>query len=231
MARRRGAFSNTLDPFGGSRGGLGRYNVTGDTIQSLAEYDAYVVAVAWANGQATDEDYLASLQKMVDLETVGTKGRVTAENKLGDAVYSIGRNKIAGEVNAANTPAERTAALRRMMAYDQARLATMTTGNEAYRSMADRVAGTRTDIRQSQYSELVNKVNAGKASTSQLLALARTFKAEAGSDPDADTWAQSIVTLTDRSPTRTSRTPTSRISTIGSAARRSSPRSTHVCPT
>jgi len=198
MARRRGAFSNTLDPFGGSRGGLGRYNVTGDTIQSLAEYDAYVVAVAWANGQATDEDYLASLQKMVDLETVGTKGRVTAENKLGDAVYSIGRNKIAGEVNAANTPAERTAALRRMMAYDQARLATMTTGNEAYRSMADRVAGTRTDIRQSQYSELVNKVNAGKASTSQLLALARTFKAEAGSDPDADTWAQSIVTLTDR---------------------------------
>lgn len=199
MSSRRGAFGGgSLDPFGGSRGGLGRYNVTGDTIASLAEYDAYATAVAWANGQASDEDYLASLQKMVDLANPGTRDRVTAENKLSDAVYSIGRNKIAGEVNAANTPAERATALRKMLAYDEARLATMQPDNEAYRSQQDRVAGARVDIRQTQYSEMVNKVNLGKATTEQLLSLVRTLSSQAGADPDADTWTQTIGTLTDR---------------------------------
>ena len=199
MARsRRGSFSGTLDPFGGSSGGLGRYNITGDTIQSLAEYDAYVTATAWANGQATDEEYLASLQGLVDLTNPNTRDRVAAENKLADAKYSIGRNKIASEVNRADTPAARTAALKKLLAYDTDRLSGMDEGNQAYREQQDRVAGTRVDIRQSQYSELVNKVNAGKGTTAQLLAMAKGFRDASRGDPDNDDWTTTVQQLTER---------------------------------
>src|SRR3954471_24584865 len=111
---RSGSFSGTLDPFGRSRGGLGRYNVTGASIQSLAEAEAYAVAVAWANGEASDADYLASLQKMVGLADPGSSELVTAQNKLDDATYTIGRNDLSRQVNNADTPAQRTAALQKL---------------------------------------------------------------------------------------------------------------------
>lgn len=196
---RSGGFSANLDPFGTSRGGLGRYNATGDSISSLAATEAYAVAVAWANGAATDEQYVESLRKMVSLETPGDSGYVTAKNKLDDAVYSIGRNKVVDGVNAAITPAARQQALKALLDYDRAHLATMTaTDSQAYRTQVERVATTRVDIRQVRYSDMVEKVNRGKATTEQLLALARTLGGEAGADPDADDWHGAILDLNER---------------------------------
>ena len=196
---RRGSFSPSLDPFGTSRGGLGRYNVTGDTISSLAQSEAYAVAVAWANGQASNKDYIASLTKLRDLETPGTSGYVGAQNKLEDAVYSIGRNTHVEAVNNATSATGRVAALTSLLAYDKAHLGTMTShDSQAYHDQVDRVAQSRVDIRQTRYSDLVDKVNRGKATTQQLLDLATSFAHHAGTDPDLDTWTKAIGELHDR---------------------------------
>lgn len=196
---RSGGFSPSLDPFGTSRGGLGRYNVTGDTISSLAETEAYAIAVAWANGNATDAEYIASLQKLKDLTTPGSRDFVTADNRLSDAVYTIGRNAIVKDVNNATTPESRIAALERMQSYDAAHLATMTSASsQAYREQQDRVAGAAVDIRQAKYSALVEKVNRGHASTADLLQLAERLQSQAGNGPDADEWDSTVASLHDR---------------------------------
>jgi len=198
MASRVGGFSGTLDPFGSGRGGLGRYNITGETISSLEAYEAYAVAVAWANGEASDEEYIASLQRMVDVSVPGTRERITNENRLADAKYSIGRNVLARDVNNATSMTARVAALRKLLAYDEARRDAMDPDNEAYREQVDRIAGLRGDIRQTQYSDLVTKVNRGMADTAALLAMARGFASASVGDPDADEWEATVVSLKDR---------------------------------
>lgn len=201
MSSRSGGFSTPggLDPFGGSRGGLGRYNVTGEDIANLAATEAYAVQVAWSNGQATDAEYLASLQKMVDLSNPGTSDRTTAENRLHDAKYTIGRNSLIRAVNAASSPAERQAGLEQVLAYDRDYLGTMTShDSQAYRDQQERVTSTEVEIRQSRYSALVEKVNRGHASTEELLTLAKQLGREAGNAPDKDNWDSTIGTLADR---------------------------------
>jgi len=195
---RGGSFTGTLDPFGGGSGGLGRYNISGESISSLEAFEAYAVAVAWANGQATDEEYIKSLERMVAVSVPGSREHLANKNKLDDAVYTIGRNKIARDVNNANTLGERTEALGRLQAYDKARLAGMDKNNEAYREQLDRVAATAVDIRQARYSDLVTKVNQGKASTEQLLKMAEGFRDAAQDAPDADDWLETVTSLKER---------------------------------
>lgn len=199
MARpRRGGFAPTLDPFGGARGGLGRYSITGDTITSLAQTEAYAIAVGWQNGTISDQVYEASLQHLVDLETPGTSGYVRAKNTLEDAQYSIGRNKLVVTVNTAATTSARLAALTALRTYDVARRDTMTPDNEQYREQVSRIASINGDLRQARYTDLVEKVNNGKGTTQQLLDLTTQLAQEAVGDPDADEWQKTIVTLEGR---------------------------------
>lgn len=200
---RRGAFSSTgsLDPFGGARGGLGRYNITGESITSLASYETYAVSVAWANGNASDEQYLAQLQKMVDLALPGTREFVTASNTLRDAQYSIGRNELVRATNNATTHIDRTAALTALLAYDNASLGTMaSTDSQAYRDRLGRVASLRGDLRKERYTALLERVNNGKATTTQLKELASQLYSEASTahDPDLDEWGQTVDQLVQR---------------------------------
>lgn len=200
---RRGSFSSTgsLDPFGGARGGLGRYNITGESITSLASYETYAVQVAWANGNATDEQYLAQLQKMVDLAVPGTREFVTASNQLHDAQYSIGRNALVRDVNNATDHPSRTASLTALLAYEQRNLGTMTsTDSQAYRDEIDKIASLRGELRKERYTKLLEDVNNGKASTSALRTLAQNLLSEATTshDPDTDEWGSTIDQLTQR---------------------------------
>lgn len=198
---RSGGFTGTLDPFGSGRGGLGRYNITGDTISSLAEYEAYAVSVAWANGNATDAEYLASLRHMVELAPEGTRERVTAENRLHDAEYAIGRNAIVRTINNATAYGPRQAAYQDLLKFEEAHLASMTEkDSQAYREQLDRIASLRGDMRQNRYSALLEQVNRGQAATTKLLSLARKLatEAKAAGDPDVDEWGQTIFSLEER---------------------------------
>jgi len=64
---RSGSFSPSLDPFGSGSGGLGRYDLGGGDVMSLAAQELYAVGVAWANGTASDDEYLAAIQKVLDM--------------------------------------------------------------------------------------------------------------------------------------------------------------------
>lgn len=195
---RSGAFGTTLDPFGKSWGGLGRYNVTGDTIQSLAELEAYAVAVAWGNGVASDEAYLESLRKLRDLEQPGSRGYITAQNKLEDAEYTIGRNKIAAGINAATGDQERLTALRALLNFDRERLTKMTPDNEQYREQIARIASTEGTIRQTEYGILVELVNNGQGTFEQLLDMARRNLALSAGQPDQADWEKAVVDVEER---------------------------------
>lgn len=200
---RRGTFTGggSLDPFGGTRGGLGRYNITGETVSSLASFETYAVQVAWANGDATDAQYLTQLQKMVDLAPAGTREQVTAMNTLHDAQYTIGKNKVVRDVNNAVDHKTRQTALGTLLAFEKAHLATMTaTDSQAYRNELDTIASVRGEIRQDRYNTLLETVNKGGASTKALRDLATSLytDAVAAKDPDVDEWGSTVDSLNKR---------------------------------
>lgn len=196
---RRGSFSPSLDPFGSSRGGLGRYNVSGESITSLAQQELYAVSVAWANGTATDEDYIAAIERIIDLTAPATSERTRYENQLNDAKYAIGRNKLVRDVNNATTTSTRQSALRALLTYEQGHLGTMTaTNSEAYREQQDRVAGVRSDLRRERYTDAVKRYNSGKLSTAGLISIVSGLAEESGNDPDSDDWAETLMDLRDR---------------------------------
>lgn len=197
MTRGGGFGGFGLDPFGAGGGNLGRYNL-GETVGSLEALEAYTIAVGWANGTVTDEDYLASLKKQIDLAPEGSHDKIAAQDKYDDAVYTIARNKIVNQINAADTSAERVALTKQLIAHDQARLGAMQPSNEQYRELQTKIASERADIRASQYGDLVERVNRGHASTSDLLAMAQKFYGQATGDPDEDQWRKTMGELRDR---------------------------------
>ncbi|MEI6357304.1 MAG: hypothetical protein WCP53_09395, partial [Verrucomicrobiota bacterium] len=87
---RTGSFGGSLNPFGGgSISNLSAYNIG----SNLAELEVYRTEVAWGNGTATDDQYIAALNKAVDMTDPNSRARETAQNRLDDAVYRIGRSK------------------------------------------------------------------------------------------------------------------------------------------
>ena len=119
---RAGSFGGSLNPFGGgSLGGFSAYDIG----SNLAELEVYKVEVAWGNGTATDEEYLAALTKARDATSPETRDRESAQNRLDDAVYRIGRSKA------------EAAGLDQLIAFDQAAIAKMNPDNTRYRSVQD----------------------------------------------------------------------------------------------
>lgn len=196
---RSGSFGGigNLDPFGSSRGGLGRYNL-GSDIGTIDAYEAYVIAIGWQNGSVTDAEYLASLKKQWDRAPSGTKEQQSAKDKYEDAVYTIERNKIVSRVNLATSSAERVAGLRALNEHDKARASGMTQDNEQRRELAGRIMSTDGDIRQAEYGDLVEKYNAGKATTAELIAFVTTAITASQGAPDADDWMKTRTDLVDR---------------------------------
>lgn len=196
---RIGSFSGSLDPFGSGRGGLGRYNIGGETIASLTDFEKYATSVAWNNGAASDADMLAILQQQLAMAVSGSRDAVQAANELRDTEYNIARNKYVGDVNAAVTSDTRISALSALMSFEQGYLGMMTaTDSETYREQAAKIASLRGEIRQERYSALVEKVNRGMASTERLFELAQQLYAESGGDPDLDDWVKQIEALKGR---------------------------------
>lgn len=200
MARRKGGFGLTLNPFGSGGGDLGRYSIGGTTGggDDLAAYEAYAAEIAWNNGTITDEQYLAALRKLLESTTPETRDRISAQNRLDDALYTIERNKLVRAVNDADEHPERRTAITALLAFEEQRLGRMSADNEQRREQEDRIEGLRSELRQSRYAEAVERVNEGKGTTKELLGLAQALAREAGEDKDAADWERAVRELTDR---------------------------------
>ena len=183
---RRGGFSSgfgsaTTSPFGGgSFGGLGQYDI-GSNLADLAIYE---VEVKWGNGQASDAEYLAALQKGIDATDPGSHQRVSAQNKMDDAQYRIGRS-VADKVG-----------LDALIAFDQSALAKMNPESNRYRDVSDSLNSELAQRRSRDYGRLVDDYNAGTSSTKSLLAwVQKTVDGLPADAPDLDNWKGTLADL------------------------------------
>lgn len=195
---RGGGFGGVgLGPFKTGGGGDSRYLIANDgaNVASMRKYSAQV---AWANGTITDEAYLSTLRWYVGQTDKGSRERVAAENELGDAVYTIGRNKIVRAVNNAATTVQRVSALRKLIGYDQAKLRGMQRSNEQYRELQDKIASSESAIRDARYGDLVRRFNQEQVSLDSLLSFTRSMAAQARGSQDAQTWQDRVSQLEDQ---------------------------------
>lgn len=184
MAPRIGGFGGGLDPFGrGSLGNLGQYDIAAE----LADLESYQIEVAWGNGKASDEEYLASLRKVVAATDPMTRKREAAENKLNDVVYRIGRSKAEEK------------GLDALIAFDQSALAGMKVDNVRYRDVKDSLDAELAQRRSRDYGKLVDSYNDGKTSTKSLETwVKRTLSGLTDDDPDFDSWTEVAGDLAER---------------------------------
>lgn len=181
---RVGGFGGSLNPFGsGSLGGLSQYDIGSD----LADLEVYKVEVAWGNGLATDEEYLAALTKAVNATDPNTQKRESAVNKFDDANYRIGRSKA------------EALGLDQLIAFDMAALAKMNPSNVRYRDVQDSLQSEQASRRSRDYGKLVTSYNDGKSTTQSLLAWVNgQLGTLTSDDPDFDNWRQVQGDLEDR---------------------------------
>jgi hypothetical protein len=184
MATRSGSFGGGLNPFGGSSGaGLGGWDIGAD----LADLEVYKVEVAWGNGLATDAEYIAALNKALAATDPNTQRHESAQNKLDDANYRIGRSKASA------------AGLDSVIAFDQAAIGKMNPDNLRYRDVKDSLDSELAQRRSRDYGKLVTDYNAGKTSTKSLLSwVDATLGTINKDDPDFENWQGTHAELTDR---------------------------------
>lgn len=181
---RAGGFGGGTNPFGaGSLASLGQYDIASD----LADLEVYRVEVAWGNGLATDEEYLAALRKAVSSTDPDTRRRDSAQNKLDDATYRVGRSKAEAK------------GLDQLIAFDQAALAKMKPDSLRYRDVKDSLDAELAQRRSRDYGKLVDAYNVGETSTKSLAAwVARTLGTMSDEDPDFDSWTGVDADLKER---------------------------------
>lgn len=181
---RAGGFGGGLNPFGtGSLGSLGQYDIASD----LADLEVYRVEVAWGNGLASDEEYLAALTKAVSSTDPDTRRRESAQNKLDDATYRIGRSKAEAK------------GLDQLIAFDQSALAKMKPESLRYRDVKDSLDAELAQRRSRDYGKLVDAYNVGETSTKSLAEwVSRTLGTLSDEDPDFDSWTGVDADLKER---------------------------------
>jgi hypothetical protein len=196
---RRGGFGSPslTGPFQTGGGNFGQYMI-GDDGSDIAYLDKLRAQTAWANGQLTDAAYLAALQKYVNSTEKGSSQRISAENELHDATWSIGRNKHVRAINRATTPGGRIRELLALARYDRKRLATMERGNEQYREQVDRIESTLAEVRATRWNRIYAKYEQGQLTNEQMLAAARRFAQETRGKADNETYKNLVRSFDDR---------------------------------
>lgn len=188
---RKGTFGTSTNPFGtGSFGGFGAYDIggtssSGEALRDLARYQA---EVAWGNGTISDEAYLAALQTAAAGETAGTSQAVTAQNRIDDLVYRMGRQQA------------ELAGLDALISFDQQTLGSMNPDNYRYRDIKDSLNSELARRRSRDYAIIVDAYNQGTGgSTEELLAYVQNVIASLDPEaPDAAQWRSTAVDLVER---------------------------------
>lgn len=195
---RGGGFGSVgMGPFQTGGGGDSRYLIANDG-DAVAQTRKYTAQIRWANGNITDDDYLAELRHYLGTTDKGSRERTAAQNEYDDAVYTIGRNKIVRQVNNAASAVSRVDALRRLIGYDRKRLSGMKQDNEQYRELTDRITDAEGQVREVRYGEMVRRFNRGKLSLSSLLSFAQAAAAASQGGPDHADWLDKVDNLRDQ---------------------------------
>ncbi len=179
---RKGSFGVGLNPFGtGSFGGLSQYDIGGSadvTAKALADLSVYQTEVAWGNGQATDAEYLAALQRAAAASEAGTRDAISDANKVADAQYRIGRSQAEAR------------GLDALIAFDQQAISGMSPDSLRYRDVLDSLQAELAQRRSRDYGSLVNAYNDGRLSTESLLGwVEATLSRLTPDDPDFTNWS------------------------------------------
>ncbi len=167
-------------------------------MASLDAAEEYAVSVGWQNGTVTDEEYLDMLRDRRNRAPEGSSDRISAQDKLEDAIYTIGRNKLVRGINNAPTDEKRIQAYRDLIAFDKAKLATMVGDNEQRRELVDRIAGAEADIRSTRWSALVRVYNQNQTSNQRMLAFAKEAAKQAQGAPDQQVWTDRVFEFSER---------------------------------
>lgn len=184
---RIGGFGGGLSPFGnGSLGGFGQYNI-GQTQQQLADLALYQTEVRWGNGQASNGEYLAALRTALSSTDPGSRDQLSAQNKLDDAEYRIGR-----------ADAERQG-MDALIAFEQAWLARAQPDSLKWWDISDSLDALLAQRRSRDYGKLVDEYNAGRVSTERLQSwVSGTLQTISPEDPDFENWRGVQQELADR---------------------------------
>lgn len=167
-------------------------------MASLDAAEEYAVSIGWQNGTVTDSEYLDMLRDRRNRAPEGSSDRIAAQDKLDDAIYTIGRNKYVRAINNAPTDEKRIDAYRDLIKFDKAKLATMVGDNEQRRELVDRIAGAEADIRSTRWSALVRQYNQNQTSNQRMLDFAKTAAKEAQGAPDQQTWTDRVFEFSER---------------------------------
>lgn len=184
---RSGGFGTSLNPFRtGSLGGFGQYDI-GKTAADLADLERYRAEVAWGNGQISPDAYLAALRKALSAITdQNTTEYLSLQNKIDDAVYSIGRSQA------------QTGGLDALIAFDQASLSGLDPSSTRYQNIADTLKSELSQRTSREYGKVVRAYNDGKLSTDALIGWVKNAL-NGMSDPDErDQWMGTLSELRQR---------------------------------
>jgi hypothetical protein len=178
-----GSFSTTKNPWGSSSGSLGGYSIA----SSAAEWDLYAAQMGWTNGNVSDEDYLIAVRKALAAAPPHTTTYLTAQNRVEDAEYSIGRKS--ADVQGLDA----------LIAYDQVALAKMNPDNQHAKTVKQTLDGELATARSRDYGKLVDQVNNGTLKTQALLDWVNTTVSTLPADaPDKNDWGQAQQSLSER---------------------------------
>lgn len=160
MARRPSLGGGTISPFGGGGVDFGAFN-----IRDVGE-EAYLaflkVQVAYNAAKATDDEYLAALEKYANALGTQTSEGISAHARLEETRRTVQRNVLVSRIqNGEATTAD-------LVAFDKAQLTGLDKNSDEYRSRLAQYRSSQSQQVSEQEKIVVDQYGNGKMTTAQL---------------------------------------------------------------
>jgi Transglycosylase SLT domain len=162
VVRRAALGGGTLNPFSGGGTDFGAFNILN------AGNEAYLIFVkvetAWNAGKATNDEYLAALGVYANAQDAGSSDWVSAQARLENAKYTVGRNVLSAGVDA------RTVPVSDLVAYDKQSLAGLLPDSGEYQQRLGAYRSSQSQLISDEEKKKVDLYQAGKLTTTALRA-------------------------------------------------------------
>src|SRR3990172_424958 len=170
-----------LSPFKRTGTGFSMFSVVDTENEGWLELSK--VNVRWQAGLASDDEYLAALRIYADSFDAGSAEYLNAQERVRDAVYTIGRNKIMAQIE------HGTKTLADLLAFDTAAMIGIEPGNQEYRPRRGRLEDTADQAAYDEFNTTREKWQAGQVNDQAYLAAFETYVGKL-SNADEQTSAQ-----------------------------------------
>lgn len=193
MARRPVLGPNSLNPLGGGGFSFEPFNVLD------IGHEAYIaflrVETAWNAGRASNDDYLAALDKYAHALPANSSDRISAEARLAQTRYQVERSVLVERVNVGS------ASLDDLLTYDKGKLEGLSHDSTEYVDRLNRYRSTQNEWIGKQEDDVVARYGQGKMTTAQLVSWYKDAlgNSKLQGNPDlADSISKRITELTGR---------------------------------